>query len=172
MVTSSWCGFAALGSGLILCAVAAGTDPLLAVPLVALAVLELLWGGIALRVGRVPAPRAMLAVGAGVVAVATVLLFTGLVGIVPLLALLVLHWTAAVLAVLSLRRGRDRSPGTGPRGPAGGGAGGRASRPAALVVILTAQAMLVAAITTPALAHTAPGESAVPHGTLHEPHAH
>jgi len=176
---SSWCGFAALGSGLILCALAAGAEPPVAVPLVAVAVVELLWGGLALRAGRLPAPRAMIVVGACVVAVALVLLFTGLVGIVPVLALLALHWSAAVLAVLALRRGgkRRRDAGEVPEGDERGSverpARRRTSRPAALVLILTAQAMLVAAITTPALAHTAPGESALPHGSMHGgSHAH
>ena len=162
--TASWCGFAALGSGLILCAVAAGADPPIAAPLVAVAAVELVWGAAALRSGRVPTPRMALVIGAVVVALAIALLFAGVVGVIPLLALLVLHWTAAVLTVLALRRGRA------------GRVRLRRSRPASLVLILTAQAMLVAAITTPALAHTSPGESAVPHGTLHSPlrgpHAH
>jgi hypothetical protein len=38
-------------------------------------------------------------------------------------------------------------------------------RPRAFLLTLTAQAMIVAAITTPALAETEPGASAVPHGT-------
>lgn len=200
MTTASWCGFAALGSGLILCAVAAGADPLLAAPLVAVAAVELVWGAAALRSGRVPVPRTAIVVGAGIVAVATALLFLGVAGVIPLLALLVLHWTAAVLTALAFRRGQEARGGSagvgggGDRaavGDATGEAGGRGTgasdhdgpeaagrsrvrspRPAAFVLILTAQAMLVAAITTPALAHTSPGESALPHGTLHGPHAH
>lgn len=182
-VLSSWCGFAALGSGLILCAVAAGLDPPLAVPLVVAGGAELFWGGIALRLGRVPAPRAVLWATAAVAAAAVVLLFQGLVGILPALALLALHWSAAMAAVAVLRRRAGTRAARGPRdddrvGEHGRAAGARELRggwnrgPAAFVMILAAQAMLVAAITTPALARTAPGASAVPHGMMTEDHRH
>lgn len=178
MAASSWCGFAVLGSGLILCAVAAGADPPIAVPLVAVALAEFVWGGIALRSGRVPAPRAVPVAGAGVVVAATALLFAGVVGAIPVLALLALHWSLAVLAVRAIRRGREDRVGRHDEARRGAAAPHRsrvrawADRPTSLVLILAAQAMLVAAITTPALAHTAPGESALPHGSMHGTHAH
>ncbi|PRI11845.1 hypothetical protein [Leucobacter massiliensis] len=174
---TGWCGLAAFGAGLILCAVAAGSPALVAAVLLALAVAEFGWAVLALRWDRIPAPRAAIAVAVLVVASVTLLLFTGTVGIVPLLALLLLHWTVAVLAAFELRRSGRAVPSSAP-GRAGAAGEQRTApdeRPAArwpragtLAVILTVQAMLVAAVTTPALANTAPGEFALPHGISHE----
>ncbi|MBK0419588.1 hypothetical protein JD276_11130 [Leucobacter sp. CSA1] len=156
MIGQLWSALAAIGSGLILMAVAAGADPRVAIPLIIAAAAELAWGVLTMRAGRVIAPRTALIACGIVLAAATALLFTRTIGLVPFVALLTLHWITAVFAALRLRRGSRRSS--------------PAPRSGAFVLTLTVQAMLVAAITTPALAQTEPGASAVPHGTLHDGH--
>ncbi|UOR00380.1 hypothetical protein MUN77_09360 [Leucobacter allii] len=183
---ANWCGLAALGSGLILCAVAAGASPFAAVPLLAFAAAELLWGIAALRMGRAPAPRTALVVAAGAVALLTALLFAGDAAALPLLALAAMQWSAALLVARDLRRARDLRSGAADtpvagdgavpaadprvgsaREPAGGPRREPVRGPGRVVLVLAVQGMLIAAITTPALAHTAPGASALPHGVSH-----
>jgi len=162
MLRASWCGLAALGAGLILFAAAAGVPAAPAAVLIALASCELAWGALTLRAGRPLAPRFAVAAAGVVVAAVAVMLFSGAIGVLPLLALLALHLSASLLIVLGLRvseRPGPRAETTLPRA--------QPSLPR-FVLLLTAEAMLVAAITTPALAGTAPGEFAVPHGSSHQ----
>ena len=152
MHTANWCGLAAIGAGLILFAAAAGTPLAVALPLILLACLETAWGVLTLRAGRILAPRLALAACACVAGLATIALVGRTIGLAPFLALLALHWSAAILIALALRRPTELRP---------------APRPRSLLLALVAEALLVAAITTPALANTAPGRSALPHGIEH-----
>ncbi|UOQ61172.1 hypothetical protein MUN76_04160 [Leucobacter rhizosphaerae] len=159
-----WSALAAIGSTLILCAIAAESGWLLAGTLLAAAAAELVWGLGVLRAGRMLAPRLAIAVSVVVMAAATALVFARQIGWVPFAVLVVLHWSVALLAAVRLRRLRAASAYSA-------GSGAPASpRPGATVIAVTAAAMVVAALTTPALANTSAGEHAVPHGTSH--HAH
>lgn len=150
-----WPALALLGAGLILLAVAAGTDAVVAVLLSILAVTQLGFGGAALRLGRLPAPRTLLGLCATLTIANLALVFGGEIGLVPFVALLLFQWGVAIAAGLELRRpvAHDTKPvGTG-----------------RLLGALASGAILVAAITTPALSLTEPGTVAVPHG-VHDHH--
>lgn len=101
------------------------------------------------------APRRALAASVAIVAGATLLLFAARIGLAPFLALLVLHGAVGITAAVVLRRrARDRPiSATVSRMP--------------FVAVIVVQAMAVAAVTTPALADSEPGEMAAPHGTHH-----
>lgn len=168
---------AALGAGLVLTAVGAGalTDAGGAVDgaggtrvggavtgavLAGCGLAALGWAAFALRAGRVPASRATLAASLAVLAVSGALLATGWassfrVAVLPLLAADVLVVVVALGSASELRRGRGRR-----RSP-----GAAADRTP--LVGLAVGATLVAALASPALAGTAAGDLAVPHGELH-----
>lgn len=118
------------------------------------------WAAFALHAGRLPAPRATLAASLGVLAASGGLLATGAASSVGLTVLPLLAADALVLVVALgsaggvRRRDRRRRPGdaASERNPLLG---------------LVVGAVLVAALATPALAGTAAGELAVPHGELH-----
>ncbi|WOF21457.1 hypothetical protein N8K70_08570 [Microbacterium betulae] len=157
MVLRIWPALASWGAGLILFAVAAGAPPWAAVALCLWAVATFGWGVIALRAVRLPAPRTTLACALGAVAVGLVLVLAGTLGPVPFAALTVLHLLVAGCAAASLRRGPSAA---------------RHERPGRTVFALVAGALAVAALTTPALAFTEPGSSAVPHGEDPGGHRH
>ncbi|WP_336652041.1 MULTISPECIES: hypothetical protein [unclassified Leucobacter] len=161
MIGQLWSALAALGSGLILLAVAAGASPWLALPLITVAAGEIIWAVVTMRAGRIIAPRTTAIFCTAMIGVAATLLFTRSIGILPFLALVSLHWVTAVCAALQLRLARRRDPPSTPAQAADASAPGAAK----FLIVLTAQAMLVAAITTPALADTEAGAAAVPHGT-------
>lgn len=152
MLRANWCGLAAIGAGLILFAAAAGTALAAALPLILLACLETAWGALTLRAGRILSPRIALAACACAVGLATFALVGRVIGLAPFLALLALHWPTAILIARALRRPAAQRP---------------APRTRSLLLVLAAEALLVSAITTPALAQTGPGEYAVPHGAEH-----
>lgn len=154
-----WSALASLGSGLIFFAVAAGSEWWLAAPLIAMALAETGYGLAVLRAGRVVAPRAAITGSVAAMLLACGLLFTSTIGFVPAIAVIGLHWIVAVLAALVLRSRRSEQ-----RAPAGH------PRPGAFALSMTVAALVVSAVTTPALANTGPGEFAVPHGTLHQHH--
>lgn len=160
-----WSALAALGSGLILLAVAAGADPWLAIPLVAVAAAEIVWGILTMRAGRIIAPRTTAILCTAMIVVAAALLFTRSIGLLPFLALVSLHWVTAVFAALRLSLARRHDPAARPSAAGATAPSTTAPGAAKFLIVLTAQAMLVAAITTPALADTEPGAAAVPHGT-------
>lgn len=167
---NSLLALAAIGSGLVLLAAGAGSSILGAVPLVGLGAGSLVWAVIVLVRDHVPGLRASFAATVGAIIVWVALQGLASVGLttvpplVPMLSsTLMLLVIAAVLAV-RLRRvtvDEDETPGSGDRRPAD------PSRPHAgrYVLSLFAGAVVVAALTTPALALTAAGEFAVPHGT-------
>ncbi|GAA2180082.1 hypothetical protein GCM10009847_16610 [Leucobacter tardus] len=154
-----WSALASLGSGLIFFAVAAGGEWWLAAPLIVLALLEIGYGLAVLRAGRVVAPRAAITGSVVAMLVAFALLFTSTIGFVPAIAVIGLHWVIAVIAALVIRRRHSDDA-----------AASRAPRPGAFALSMTVAALVVSAVTTPALANTGPGEFAVPHGTLHQHH--
>lgn len=156
MIGQLWSALAAIGSGLVLTAVAAGADPWVAAPLLTATALEVVWGVLVMRAGRILAPGTAIGVCAVLGLAAILMLFTRTIGLAPCLALVGLHWITAVFAAVSLR-GERREQRLDPR-------------PRAFLLTLTAQAMIVAAIITPALAETEPGASAVPHGTSTHSH--
>lgn len=176
----SWSTLASLGAGLVLIAISAGalegtvaagadggTAVGAAVAGVALAgcgAAALGWGAFSLAAGRPAAPRAALVVALVVFGATGVALVSGVapaLGLVapPLLAAELFVLVAAAGAAAELRRGnRGRREAAATRGT---------------VLGLVAGAALVAALATPALAGTAAGEVAVPHGELHDPgHQH
>lgn len=163
----AWPMLAAIGSGLVLTATSAGVIDAAAaeedgaglavvgITLSACGCTALGWAVIALRAGRVPAPRATLASALIVVAASAAVLSTGLaaplgVAVLPVLVAVVFAFVVAAGAGVELRRLR-RAP----------------LRRRSSVVGLIIGAALVAALATPALAATEAGERAVPHGELH-----
>ncbi|SMH28937.1 hypothetical protein SAMN06295885_0249 [Rathayibacter oskolensis] len=135
----------ALGAGLVHVSLAAGRGDAATIPLAALGLVEIAWAVAVLTLGRIPAPRAALAVAAAstaglVLAVAAGLLREPL----PTLAAALLQLTAAVLVAWSLRpvRGAER-PASASRTVAG----------------LLAGALAVSALATPALAASSEGTS-------------
>ncbi|MFF2271839.1 hypothetical protein ACFVTX_06180 [Agromyces sp. NPDC058136] len=174
-----WPMLAALGAGLVLTATAAGAiasgaadvaggtgvgGGAAGVALAGCGLAALGWAVLALHTGRVPAPRTVLAASLGALAASGLLPAAGStaaalgIAVMPLLAADVFVVVVALGAAGALRGGpradrrRARSPGA----------------PAARSVLgLVVGAALVAALATPALAGTAAGELAVPHGELH-----
>ncbi|UOQ90704.1 hypothetical protein MUN74_07305 [Agromyces endophyticus] len=175
-----WPMLAALGAGLVLIATAAGAldatgrasgvgggagagGIVAAAVLVGCGVAAFGWAVVALHAGRLVAPRAALAVSLGLVGASAMLLATGTgpslgVAVLPLLAGAAFALVVSAGAAARLRGGRRRRTGV----PRGGS-----------VIGMVIGAALVAALATPALAATAAGELAVPHGELHDPgHRH
>ncbi|MCD1570328.1 hypothetical protein [Agromyces mediolanus] len=177
----SWPALAALGAGLVLAALAAGaTGPVAVGVLFAAGLAALAWAFAALRAGGPVLPRTTLAVGLTVVV--GLALVVG-AGAAPQLGLAGLPTIAAagfalVVAVGAAARLRGaHAPGEGPdetrdAAPASASpaapAATRTRHPVAATLGLVAGAALVAALATPALAGTEPGELAVPHGELHQ----
>ena len=160
MIGTLWSALAGFGAALILCATAAGSGIAIAIPLLLLAAVHLGWAVAALRLGRIAMPRTCCAVAAAEVLLAGGMLITRVAGFVPFLVLTGLCWSLAAVAAVRLRRLRA-APGESPR---------RAPRPGTFVLVLIAQSLVVAAVTTPALALSTPGEFALPHGEAHQGH--
>ena len=169
-----WPALFAWGAGLIHIAVAAGSPLSVLVPLTALGVAELVWGIAMLRVGRMPLVRTTLAVGVLATLGGLVLALFDLMAWIPLVSSSVMLVAIAGAAALTLRRAaRDvRDAGSDVRGP-DAGASARSSVPAGRTLIgVLAGALLVSALTTPALAQTKAGDYAVPHGEMTSHHGH
>ena len=155
--------FAAVGAGLIHLALVVGSLPPFAVAFALVGAAELVWGVAAMAAPRLPLPRAAFA-GAllptllwAAVLLAEVALGTPAAGGAASLPLLPLAAASALglfcAAVLGVRLRRSAPP--APR-PAPGAA--------RYLVGLFAGALVVASITTPALAATEAGRYAHPHG--------
>lgn len=165
-----WAGFASLGAGLVhLAVIGEHLDHWLmaGVFFAVLGAAQVGWGVAALARDAAPVPRAVLAVNLGALAVWAVSRTTGLpvgpeagtaeaVGRADVLCVALHLLVLASLAVAMRRSGRARpAPQDGPqRVRAGRG-----------LVALGVGALMVSALTTPALAATEPGEHARPHGT-------
>ncbi|MFF2275851.1 hypothetical protein [Agromyces sp. NPDC058126] len=176
-----WPMLAALGAGLVLTATAAGAvasasgaagdaggtgigGAAAGAVLAGCGLAALGWAVLALREGRATAPHATLATAMGVLAASGALLATGSaaplgVAVLPLLAADLFIVVVAIGAAGEVRRAHR---------------GARSSAPERSTLLgLVVGATLVAALATPALAGTAAGELAVPHGELHDPgHRH
>jgi hypothetical protein len=179
-----WPALFAWGAGLIHIAVAAGSPLGVLVPLTALGAAELVWGIAMLRLGRMPLVRWALAVGVVATLAGLVLALFDLMAWIPLVSssvMLVAIAGAAAVTVRRSARGRDPRgsdvpgsdvPGSDVRG-SDAEASARPSVPAGRTLVgVLAGALLVSALTTPALAQTKAGDYAVPHGEMTSHHGH
>ncbi|MGV8858374.1 hypothetical protein [Rhodoglobus sp.] len=162
-ITRTWIAFAAIGTGLIHVALVIGSPLALAIPLGLLGIVEFGWGILTFARDELPAPRAAMVV-AVVPIVAWGLMVAAASSLqIPALASVmdVVPWGAAaifqlfVAGTLSLHERRVRE---GKRGESA--APGAARYLTALMV----GALVVSALTTPALAATEAGIYAQPHG--------
>ena len=165
-IVRTWLGFAAIGAGLVhLALVISSPLPIAAVALL-LGVAEVTWGVVTFARDSVPVPRVASAVAivpllawSLMVVIATLLDAAWLGASLPLLPMAIASifelFVAAVLAT-HLRRVQNA-----------GGTDRSAAAPSAgrYLVGLMAGALLVGALTTPALAATEAGRYAQPHGS-------
>lgn len=170
-LVQSWPMLGSLGAGLVLTALAAGAELLPGAVLAGCGIAALGWGVLALRAGRILAPRATLGAGVILLVASAAIAATGSstsidVPLLPLLAadLLVGIVALGAAGVLRSRRVPTTEPATSGRTRTATRATG-----AVHVVGLLAGSALVAALATPALAATEAGSVAVPHGELHAP---
>lgn len=153
---------ASLGVGLVHLAVGAGSPLFLAILLVGFGIAELGWGIVLLARGRVVLPGVALPLSLAPVALwgldvtAGIVLgnpnLTAALPLGPMAAASLLNLVVATGLAVSRRRSRT------PRQTAS------AARPGRYLIGMTAGAMLVAGLVTPALAGTNAGTEAVPHG--------
>lgn len=169
-----WPALFAWGAGLIHIAVAAGAPLGVLVPLTALGAAELVWGIATLRLGRMPLVRTALTIGVVATLGGLVLALFDLMAWIPLVSSSLMLLAIAGAAAVKLRRdarGIDGS-GTDARG-ADVDASARSSAPVGRSLIgVVAGALLVSALTTPALAQTHAGDYAIPHGEMSGHHGH
>jgi hypothetical protein len=159
-VVRAWLGFFALGAGLIHLALVIGSPWAVGVPLLVIGIAEFAWGVFAFTAATVPFARAA-RVGAVVpiLSWAALLLFVGGdtvpgIRVLPMLVASLLDLAVAIAITVVLRRPADPA-----RRPIGSGR---------YLLGLGAGALVVAALTTPALAATEAGDFAQPHGTHDE----
>jgi hypothetical protein len=184
-ITRTWLAMAAIGAGLIHVALGAGAPPVLAVPLIAIAVAEILWGVLTVVKDRVFTPTAALigalapvGLWAAVITAASVGGSPELLAPLPFLAMgSATLFDLFVAGVLAVQRRRAMRAGD-PADPVGSTASTdrvpvAAAEPSVgrYLIGVLAGACVVSALTTPALANTHAGQSAVPHGTLHGVHS-
>lgn len=174
-----WPALFAWGAGLIHIAVAAGAPLGVLVPLTALGAAELVWGIAALRLGRIPLVRTSLAVGVLATLGGLVLALFDLMAWIPLVSSSLMLLAIAAASSVRLRRGTRGIDDTGTDARGGdtrGGDGDASARPSAPVgrslIGVVAGALLVSALTTPALAQTHAGDYAIPHGEMSGHHGH
>ncbi|MGW9114651.1 hypothetical protein [Microbacterium sp. NPDC055683] len=160
MMLRWWPALSSWGAGLILFSVSAQSPLAVGIASAAIAIAAFGWGAAALRRDAPPVPRVALAVAMGVLIAGVALVMTGGIGWLGWLALSALVLIVAASAAVVLRRGSEDAP-----------ASRRAHRSSGTVALVTG-ALLVAAVTTPALASSEAGELAVPHGELHGVHTH
>ncbi len=179
-----WPALFAWGAGLIHIAVAAGAPLGVLVPLTTLGVAELVWGITALRRGRMPLVRTTLAVAVIATLAGLVLALFDLMAWIPLMSSSLMLVAIAGAAAVTLRRAARTVAGRKMAGRKMAGrrmdgrvadaeASARPSTPAGRTLIgVVAGALLVSALTTPALAQTNAGDYAVPHGEMTGHHGH
>jgi hypothetical protein len=189
-ITRTWLAMAAIAAGLIHVALGAGAPLALGVPLIAIAVAEMAWGAATVVRDRVPFRNAALlgalapvALWAGMIVAASVSGTPELLAPLPFLAMgsatLFSLFVACVLAVHRRRALRATDPAAGsesaPNATSATNAASRrgSSEPSVGRYLLgvLAGAAVMSALTTPALANTHAGQSAVPHGTSHGVHS-
>jgi hypothetical protein len=162
VITRTWLAFAAIGIGLIHVALVGGAPLPIGIALATFGLAEFGWGVLAFSRDRIAAPKLVLAgaiapiLGWGLlVAAATVLdnpLIASSIGFIPMSIATILGLFVATTVAVHTRRGADF-------------AAVRAA-PAAgrYLVALMAGGLVIATLTTPALAATEAGAHAHPHG--------
>ncbi|MCU1542877.1 MAG: hypothetical protein JWM50_742 [Microbacteriaceae bacterium] len=158
-ITRGWIAFAAIGTGLIHLAMVMGSALPFGIALLAIGSAELVWGVCAMARTRLPLPRVAFAgalapvlLWAGVLSVAVVLDAPAIAAPLPFFPLAIATmFELFVAAVLGAHLRRSVEPRPAP------GAG-------KYLLGLLVGSITVAALTTPALAATASGAVAVPHG--------
>jgi hypothetical protein len=166
-----WLALVALGAGVIVIAVGAGSAFPLTAVLVLLGGSQIAWGLTVLGIERVPIPRLALPLFLGttllwgtMVTLTTVLHDSAGVEplrILPMACASALSIAVAFTLVIRTRTARTRATTIGRGAP---GAEGTGQRPGRFVLSLVFAALVVSAVTTPALAATNAGQYAVPHG--------
>ncbi|MCY7325101.1 MAG: hypothetical protein LH605_03105 [Microbacteriaceae bacterium] len=165
-IVRTWLGFTAIGAGLIHLALVISSPLPIAAVVLLLGLAEIAWGVVTFARDWVPAPRVASAVAIApllvwslLLVVATTLDAASLAESLPLLPMAIASifelFAAAVLAT-HLRRARN----AGAADPAP-----TLPSPGRYLVGLMAGALLVGALTTPALAATDAGRYAQPHGS-------
>jgi hypothetical protein len=180
-ITRTWIAMAAIAAGLIHVALGAGAPLVLAVPLIAIAAAEMAWGVMTVVRDRVPVPVLALAgtlapigLWAAMITAASVGDAPDLLAPLPFLAMgsatLFNLYLACVLAVQLRRTARSSDPAAA--SPAGTARRGSTEPSVGRYLLgVLAGACVMSALTTPALANTHAGQSAVPHGTQHGVHS-
>ncbi len=161
-VVRGWLGFCAVAAGLIHLALFVGAPPMLGIPVLAIGVAEFAWGVFALTAAALPLPHAARAAAlVPLLAWVALLVVTGGSGaieglrVLPMLVASLLDLLIAVGVTWMLRIGQARPPAP--------------MRPARYLLGLGAGALVVAALTLPALAATEAGFSVIPHEPGDEP---
>jgi hypothetical protein len=155
-VVRGWLGFFALGAGLVHLALVIGSPLVVGIPLLLVGAAEFAWGVFAFTAPAVPLAR-VARVAALVPILGWVVLLVlggGAIGglrVLPLLVASLLDLAIAIGITWILRRDPARAA--------------VPLRPARYLLSLGAGALVVAALTTPALAATEAGGAANPHGT-------
>jgi hypothetical protein len=155
-VVRAWLGFFALGAGLIHLALVIGSPLAIGIPLLLVGIAEFAWGVFTFTAGAVPFARA-----ARIAAVVPILGWVALlvsvgaeavpgIRVLPMLVASLLDLAVAVAITVVLRRADAEA---------------RPIRPGPYLLSLGAGALVVAALTTPALAATEAGDFAQPHGS-------
>jgi len=183
-ITRTWLAMAAIAAGLIHVALGAGAPLVLAVPLVGIALAEMVWGVTTVVRDRIPVPAVALVGALAPIGLWTAVILAASVGGAPelLTPLPFLAMGSATLfnlflaCVLAVQRRRATRAGDGFRSPVEVTAVSQAASPAEpsvgrYLLGVLAGAAVMSALTTPALANTHAGQSAVPHGTLHGVHS-
>lgn len=153
-VVRGWLGFSALGAGLLHLALVIGSSLAVGIPLVLIGAAEFAWGVFAFSAPALPLPR--LARVAALVPILgwVALLVLGGIGaigglrVLPMLVASLLDLAIAIGITWILRRDARTPP--------------VPLRPGRYLLSLGAGALVVAALTTPALAATEAGDAAIP----------
>jgi hypothetical protein len=155
-VARAWLGFFALGAGLIHLALVIGSPLTIGIPLLVVGIAEFAWGVFAFTSSEVPFARvARVAALAPILGWVALLVLAGAAGlpgvrVLPMLVASLLDVAVAVTITVLLRRDPSREA--------------RPLRSGPYLLALGAGALVVAALTTPALAATEAGDFAQPHG--------
>lgn len=155
-VLRGWLGFFALGAGLVHLALVIGSPLAVGIPLVIVGAAEFAWGVFAFTRPTLPLPRlARVAALIPILGWVAVLVLGGIgtiggLRVLPMLVASLLDLAIAIGITWILRRDPAQAPAL--------------LRPGRYLLSLGAGALVVAALTTPALAATEAGDAAIPHG--------
>jgi hypothetical protein len=163
-VVRGWLGFIALGAGLIHLALVIGSPAAVGIPLIVIGAAEFAWGVFAFTRPSLPLPRiARVAALVPILGWVAVLVVPGAgaiggIRVLPMLLASLLDLAIAIGITWILRRPPARAEAP--------------LRPGRYILALGAGALVVAALTTPALAATEAGDAALPNGGLDLPGGH